>query len=276
MLTQLFITWDIDPVLFHLGSFEVRYYSLCWMAAFLLGIWIMNKMLRKEGVDTKLTDSIFIYTFISTVIGARLGHCLFYEPGYYLSHPWEMLYIWQGGLASHGAAVGMFIGLWLLARKKHLPLMWLLDRMAVVIPIGGAMVRLGNLFNSEIYGTETDLPWGFVFTLRGETVAMHPTQIYEALIYTAIFLLLLWLFFRKDIAQRYPGFLFGLFLILLFGGRFFIEMIKNVQVDFEQDMALNMGQILSIPFVLAGVAILILALKKRFHLVNTKQPTHKK
>lgn len=275
MLTQLFITWDIDPIFFHLGSFEVRYYSLCWMAAFLLGVWIMNKMLRKDGVDTKLTDSIFIYTFISTVVGARLGHCLFYEPGYYLSHPWEILYIWQGGLASHGAAIGMFVGLWLLARKKHLQLMWLLDRMAVVIPIGGAMIRLGNLFNSEIYGTETSLPWGFIFTLRGETAAMHPTQIYEALIYTAIFLLLLWLFFRKDIAKRYPGFLFGLFLILLFGGRFFIETIKNVQVDFEQGMALNMGQILSIPFILAGAVLVVLALKKRF-IVNTKQPTHKK
>ena len=199
---------------------------------------------------------------ISTVLGSRLGHCLFYDPGYYLTHPVEILDIRQGGMASHGAAVGLLIGLWLFSRKNKLPYIWSLDRISIVVAISGVAVRLGNLMNSEIYGTVTSLPWGFIFVRDGETLPKHPTQIYEALCYLVLFVILLWMYYKKDLARRRPGVMFGFFLIILFGTRFLIEFIKNPQVDFEQHMVLNMGQLLSIPFIVAGVVILWRALKQ--------------
>ncbi|MEG0499873.1 MAG: prolipoprotein diacylglyceryl transferase, partial [Rikenellaceae bacterium] len=201
--------------------------------------------------------------FIATVVGARVGHCLFYEFNEYIQDPIRILYVWEGGLASHGAALGLLVGIYLFSKKNHFTYIWSLDRITTVIPIGGAFIRLGNLMNSEIYGTPTDLPWGFIFVRRQETLPMHPTQIYEALIYFLIFGLLGYLFFKKNLATRRPGALFGIFLITLFGSRFFVEMIKNVQESFEQALTLNMGQILSIPFVALGVIILILAYRKK-------------
>lgn len=260
---NLAIIWDIDPTIFSIGSFELRYYSLSWMIGFMACIWMMNKMLRKEKLSTNLTDSMFMYTFIATIVGARIGHCIFYDGGYYLTHPFEILYIWEGGLASHGAALGLLVGIYMFAKKHKLKYIWCLDRITTVIPIGGAFIRLGNLMNSEIYGTPTDLPWGFIFVRRNETLPMHPTQIYEAVIYILIFILLVYLFFKKDLGTKRPGALFGIFLITLFGSRFFVEMIKNVQESFEEALTLNMGQILSIPFVLLGVIILILAYRKK-------------
>lgn len=262
-MINLAITWDIDPTLFSIFGFEIRYYSLSWMIGFMACIWMMNKMLKKEGLSPKLTDSMFMYTFIATVVGARIGHCYFYEFDHYIQNPLEVLNLRQGGLASHGAAIGLLIGIYLFARKNKLGYMWCLDRITTVIPVGGAFIRLGNLMNSEIYGTQTDMPWGFIFTLRGETMPMHPTQIYEAVTYFLIFALLVYLFFKKDIATRHPGALFGIFLITLFGSRFFVEMIKNSQETFEEAMTLNMGQILSLPFVALGIIILILAYQKK-------------
>jgi prolipoprotein diacylglyceryl transferase len=195
---------------------------------------------------------------IGTVIGARLGHCLFYEPEYYLQNPVEILKIWRGGLASHGAAIGILAALWLFVRKYKKPFIWILDRIVVVVALAGALIRLGNLMNSEIYGIETSLPWGFVFisAVKPEIVPKHPTQIYEALTYFLIFGLLLRIYIRSDSKFR-PGTLFSWFLILVFGMRFLIEFIKEDQVDFEAGMALNMGQWLSIPFVLLGIALLL-------------------
>lgn len=262
MNLPLAIIWDVNPVFFSVLGFEIRYYSLAWMLGFMGCIWIMNKMLKKEGLSVKLTDSMFMYTFIATIVGARIGHCMFYETSYYLTHPLEILNLRQGGLASHGAALGLLVGIYLFSKKNKLTYMWSLDHITAVIPFGGALIRLGNLMNSEIYGTPTDLPWGFVFKLRGETVAMHPTQIYEALMYFAILALTMYLFFCRDITRKRPGAMFGIFLITLFGGRFFVEMIKNVQESFEEAMTLNMGQILSIPFVIMGIVILILAYRK--------------
>ena len=262
-MNTLFITWDVDPAFITIGSFELRYYALFWMAAFLVGSWIFAKMLKRENLDLKLLDSIFIYAFISTIVGARLGHCLFYDFDYYSAHPWQILNLRQGGLASHGAALGMLVGLWLFARKNKVSYLWTLDRVTTVIPIGGALIRIGNLMNSEIYGTPTDLPWGFVFVRANETLPKHPTQIYEALIYTLIFILLMYLYFKKDEGRRHPGLIFATFLITLFLGRFIIETIKNPQSPFEVGMTLNMGQILSLPFILAGIVLFILAYRHK-------------
>lgn len=261
-ILPLVVTWDVNPALFHLGSFEVRYYGVLWAVALGISAYIFHHIMIREGLSEKTFDSVFWFGVISTVLGSRLGHCLFYDPGYYLTHPVEILDIRQGGMASHGAAVGLLIGLWLFSRKNKLPYIWSLDRISIVVAISGVAVRLGNLMNSEIYGTVTSLPWGFIFVRDGETLPKHPTQIYEALCYLVLFVILLWMYYKKDLARRWPGVMFGFFLIILFGTRFLIEFIKNPQVDFEQNMVLNMGQLLSIPFIVAGVVILWRALKQ--------------
>ena len=261
MMNFLSVIWNFDPALIRIGDFEIRYYAVTWVLAFVVGMYVFNRILRREHRDTRLTDTLFVYAAVSTAIGARLGHCIFYDLDYFLAHPLEVFNFRGGGLASHGAAIGMLIGLWLFSRKERLPFMWTLDRMAVVIPVGGALVRFGNLLNSEVYGTPTDLPWGFVFLRAGETVPMHPTQIYEAVAYLLIFLLLVYMYFVRGAGKR-PGLLFGTFLTLLFASRFLIENIKNPQEAFERTMALNMGQILSLPFIAAGIVILVLSFRK--------------
>ena len=264
MFTNLVVTWNVDPVIFEIFGFGIRYYSLSWMIGFMACIYVMNKMMAKEGLPEQITDSMFVYIFVATVVGARVGHCLFYDGAYYLQHPLEILNLRQGGLASHGAAIGIPLGIYLFARKNKVQYIWALDRVATVALIAGVFIRLGNLFNSEIYGTATDRPWGFIFVQRGETIAMHPTQIYEALMYLAIFGLLTFLYFKKDLAVKRPGALVGLFFVFVFAGRFFIETIKNVQVDFEEALVLNMGQILSIPFIILGCVLLYIAYNKPY------------
>jgi phosphatidylglycerol:prolipoprotein diacylglycerol transferase len=250
------INWDMNPEIFRIGNFAVRWYGLLFASGFFFGYLIFLRFFKKEGLSIELLDKLTIYMAIGTVVGARLGHCLFYEPDYYLKHPVEILKIWRGGLASHGAAIGILIALWLFVRKYKKPFIWILDRIVVVVALAGALIRLGNLMNSEIYGIETSLPWGFVFIRNLEVVPKHPTQIYEALTYFLVFGLLLAIYIRSDAKFR-PGTLFSLFLILVFGMRFLIEFIKEDQVDFEAGMSLNMGQWLSIPFVLLGIALLI-------------------
>lgn len=262
MIHSLFVTWDVNPALLQIGSFEIRYYGLLWAFAIGVAALFFNNMIKREGYSEKVFDSIFWYGVLGTVIGARLGHCLFYEPGYYLANPWEILDIRQGGLASHGAGVGIIIGLWLFARKNKLSFIWPMDRIWMASAPGCAAVRIGNLMNSEIYGGPTDMPWGFIFVKNGETIPMHPTQIYEAIGYLAVFVLLYWLYYKRDMALRRPGVMFGISIMGLFGVRFVIEFMKNPQVAFEQGMALNMGQILSIPFIVIGAIILYYALKK--------------
>jgi phosphatidylglycerol:prolipoprotein diacylglycerol transferase len=255
------INWDVNPEIFRIGNFAVRWYGLLFASGFFFGYLIFVQFFKKEGLSLDLLDKLTIYMALGTVIGARLGHCLFYEPHYYLSNPVEILKIWRGGLASHGAAIGILLALWLFVRKYKKSFIWLLDRIVVVVALGGTFIRLGNLMNSEIYGVETSLPWGFVFIRNLEVVPKHPTQIYEALTYFLVFLLLLWLYFRAN-GKPKPGFLFGLFLILVFGMRFLIEFIKEDQVEFEAGMSLNMGQWLSIPFALLGAGILVWSLRR--------------
>ncbi len=260
-MTLQIIPWNVDPEIFRIGSFAVRWYGLLFASGFVFGYYIMKKIFVNEGLGENTLDRLTVYVAIGTIVGARLGHCFFYEPAYYLAHPGEILKVWHGGLASHGAAIGILLALWLFVRKERKPYIWAIDRVVIVVALAGALIRLGNLMNSEIYGVETTLPWGFVFLRNGENAPKHPTQIYEALAYLATFVILLRIYWNKMGKQR-PGLLFGLFLIFVFAFRFFVEYVKEDQVAFESTMKLNMGQILSIPFVVAGIVILIWSLRK--------------
>lgn len=267
-----FIRWDVDPEIFNLGFWGLRYYSLLFVTGIVLGYIFMKKIFVKENLSQELLDKLAIYVFFGTVFGARLGHCIFYEWDYYQDHILEMILPWRNteegfkfvgyqGLASHGGAIGIILALGIFASRNKFSLIRALDYMGVVVPLAGACIRLGNLFNSEIYGVVTNLSWGFIFVQNGETEPKHPTQLYEAISYFVIFIALYTLYLKKR--ETLPrGYLFGWFLILLFSARFFIEFIKEVQVDFESSMALNMGQWLSIPFVLAGIGLLIWSKKQ--------------
>ena len=193
----LIIPWNVDPEIFRIGSFAVRWYGLLFASAFLFSYIIMNRIFRNENLSQEVLDRLTVYMAIGVVAGARLGHCLFYEPSYYLSNPVEILKIWKGGLASHGAAIGILIALWLFVRKEKKDYTWIIDRIAIVVALSGFLIRMGNLMNSEIYGVETNLPWGFVFLHNGEIAPKHPTQIYEGLAYLLIFFLLHRLYWRK-------------------------------------------------------------------------------
>jgi phosphatidylglycerol:prolipoprotein diacylglycerol transferase len=255
-----FIHWNISPTIFSLGPVSVRWYGLLFAMSFVVGYYIMLRIFRKENIPEPLLDQLSMYMLIATVVGARLGHVFFYEPASYLAHPLDILKIWQGGLASHGAAIGIIVALLLFARKTRQPFFWVIDRIVIVVALSGFFIRTGNLFNSEIYGNLTNLPWGFIFERAGETLPRHPTQIYEGLCYLILFFFLLWFYYKKDGKPR-PGYLFGIFLIVVFGFRFIVEFIKEPQVEFETAMTLNMGQLLSIPLVIAG--IIILAMKPK-------------
>ncbi|MDR2814860.1 MAG: prolipoprotein diacylglyceryl transferase [Prevotellaceae bacterium] len=258
----LSITWNINPEIFSVGPLHVRYYGILFALAFVCDYFIFLRFFKRDKLPLPLLDTLTMWAVISTIVGLRLGHCLFYEPAYYLSHPFEMLKIWKGGLASHGAAVALPLGLLLFCRKYKMSYLWLLDRIVIVTALTGFFIRIGNLMNSEIYGIQTSLPWGFIFERCREVVPKHPTQIYEALAYLLIFFILLHIFVKKDSLRKRGGFLFGTFLALVFTFRFFIEFIKERQVDFEEGMSLDMGQLLSIPFVLAGVFLLIYSLRQ--------------
>lgn len=250
------IMWDVSPVIFKLGSLQIRWYGLFFALAFYLGYIILEKQVfKRENLPVKLLDSLATYVVIATVIGARLGHILFYQPMDYLADPISILKIWEGGLASHGAAIGILIAIWMFTRKSGKSFLWTLDRVVIVVALGGFFIRMGNLMNSEIYGHITSLPWGFVFVRDGQADPRHPTQIYEALSYLVLFAALL-VYFKRNYKTMKEGFIFGIFLIVLFGVRILIEFLKEPQVAFEQTMTLNMGQWLSIPFVLAGLYLL--------------------
>ncbi|MDR1897638.1 MAG: prolipoprotein diacylglyceryl transferase [Prevotellaceae bacterium] len=262
----LSVTWDASPYIF----WGLRWYALMFLISFALGLWIYKNMILREHRPISLFDNVWMPVFIATIAGARLGHCLFYDPGYFLAHPLEIIlpvrfspfeFVGYQGLASHGAAVGILLGLYYYSRKNKVPYLWTLDRVVITIALAGFFIRMGNLMNSEVYGHETNLPWGFIFVRRGETLPKHPTQIYEALCYLLIFIFLYMLYLKKRPPFR-DGVIFSLFLILLFGARFCIEFVKEVQEDFEKNMILDMGQILSIPLILAGVILLIGLYKK--------------
>lgn len=259
------IVWDIKPYIFQIDSigYELRYYSLLFAVSFIFGFYLMQKIFQKENIPIKELDRLTIFMIVGTVLGARLGHTFFYEPAYYLSNPLEIFMVWKGGLASHGAAVGILLSLYFYSRKlKEQSFLWVLDRVVITVASAAVLIRLGNLFNSEIYGDVTNLPWGFIFVYAGEKVAKHPTQIYEALCYLIVFVVL-FLTYKKYGAKTPRGLLFGYFLIGIFTARFFIEFIKEPQVGFEEQMIINMGQILSLPFIVAGVYFVVKSLKNK-------------
>ena len=265
----LVVDWTFDPILFSLGGIEIRYYGLMWVLTILLGAKFFENFVKREALPESVSDSVFWYGTLGTILGARLGHCLFYDPAYYLSQPWEIITGFRdGGLASHGAAIGLLVGLWLFARKNRLPYIWGLDRIMIPVGIGGALVRFGNLFNSEIFGSTTTLPWGFRFLNSREWQAVcapdacHPTQIYEALCYIVTFIILALLYSKWDMGRRRPGLIFGVGLIGIFLTRFFIEFIKLEQGGADTGLFIKMGQILSIPFVIMGVVIIYLSLRR--------------
>jgi len=254
-----YITWSVSPELLNIGPVSVRWYGLLFALAFIAGYKILEWVYPREGKPKEDIEQLAVYMIFGTVIGARLGHCLFYNPWYYLSHPLEILMVWKGGLASHGAAIGILIALYLYTKKKKESFLWLLDRIVIVVALGGSFIRLGNLFNSEIIGKPADVPWAFIFT-SVDNVPRHPTQLYESLAYLTIFFILFFLY-KNKFKELSNGFLFGLFLILVFTFRFFVEFLKEVQEPFEAGMALDMGQILSIPFVLGGIYLIWRAVK---------------
>ena len=253
-----YITWDANPIL--IDSFvQVRWYGLMFAIGFWIGYNIMYKIFRHEGAPERWLGILFLWVAAGTVIGARLGHVFFYEWDYYSMHPSKILAIWEGGLASHGGTIGIMIAviLFSIITTRRNPL-WTFDRLVIPIALVGAMIRFGNLMNSEIYGHPTTLPWGFIFVRGHEYPGLpcHPTQLYESACYLALFVLLMWMYWKKN-AERRPGLIFGVFFTVLFSCRFLIEFVKNPQVGFEANMTLNMGQLLSIPFIFIGIGLII-------------------
>lgn len=259
-----FITWTADPIIFSFGPVAIRWYSLAFAIGFIIGYNIVARMFRHEGAPEKWLMTLLAYTLIATIVGARLGHVFFYEWGYYSQHPAEIFKIWEGGLASHGGTIAIIISLFLFSWfVSHKPASWVFDKIVIPIALVGGLIRLGNLMNSEIYGGYTDLPWGFIFTRAGETMPAHPTQIYEAICYFLLFALLMWMYWKRNAEER-PWLITGVFFIGIFLPRFLIEYIKNVQVASEYEMiakyGLNLGQMLSIPFILLGVGLVVWAI----------------
>lgn len=256
------IHWNVDPEIFWItDSFPLKYYGLFWVSGLVLGYFIVQRSYKKEGVSIENLEQLTLYIFIGIILGARLGHCFFYEPEYYLSHPLEILlpirevngsYKFTGfqGLASHGGTLGVFVAILFYWRKTKTNLLWVLDRVAIGSAVTAAFIRLGNLMNSEIYGKPTDGTWGFVFE-RDDLIPRHPTQLYEAISYLLIFVLLYGMYRSKKTENRH-GIFVGTLFILLFAARFVIEFFKENQVGFEESMSLNMGQWLSLPFIIFG------------------------
>ncbi|MEO8232128.1 MAG: prolipoprotein diacylglyceryl transferase [Ignavibacteriota bacterium] len=245
------IFWNVSPEIVKLGPITLRWYGLLFASGFVFGYLILTKIYKLEKKPQADLEQLSIYVILGTVIGARLGHCLFYDPVYYLSHPIEIIKVWEGGLASHGAAIGILIAIYLLTKKqKDKTMLWILDRVVIVVALAAVLIRLGNLFNSEILGKATDVPWAFIFA-RVDDVPRHPAQLYEAIFYLISFIILYFIYYKTDKKSK-QGFLFGLFLVLIFGFRFFVEFVKMEQSPFEKGMVLDMGQLLSIPFVLGG------------------------
>ena len=271
----LYIVWNPNHTALHLGPFEIRWYALCWMIGLALAYIIVRKLYKEQKIKDELFDPLFVYCFVGILVGARLGHCLFYEPEYYLTsfHGFvEMLlpikFLPEGGwtftgyegLASHGGTLGLMLALWLYVKHTKLSIWLVLDFIAIATPITATFIRLGNLMNSEIIGKVTDVPWAFIFT-HVDSLPRHPGQLYEALAYFLLFSIG-WYLYKKMPQMVGTGFFFGLCLTFIFTARFFIEFTKITQVDFEASMPLDMGQLLSIPFVVLGVWCMVRAKRK--------------
>ncbi len=250
------IYWNVDPEIFHWNFLSIRWYGLLFASSFLIGSFLGTWILKRENKPVESLDRFLIYVLIGTVVGARLGECLFYNPQFYFAHPLEIFKIWKGGLASHGAAIGLLTAIFLYSRKTPgQPYLWVLDRASFTIALGCSFIRIGNLFNSEIIGKPTNAAWGFVFQ-RIDNIPRHPAQLYESFLYFLIFLLLIALYIKIDTRNK-PGILIGIFLVTMLPARFLVEFLKVNQVGFESGLTLNMGQMLSIPLFVLGIFILL-------------------
>ena len=285
MNTLLTVTWNVDPTIFTVLSREIRWYGLLWVIGLIVAVYIVQRIYKSEKLPEKWFDSLFVYMMLGIILGARLGHCLFYEPEYYLANPVEMLKIWEGGLASHGGVIGIMIAVWLYSKRvTKKSMLWTFDRVMVPTGFTAAMIRFGNLMNHEIYGGPTDLPWGFRFIdnvglwMRGAepvyTEPSHPTQIYEALIYLLVFGITMYMYWKTNAKNR-QGLILGVGIALIFIARFFIEFVKNVQVDSEiamrENTGLILGQWLSIPFIIWGLWLIWRSMKRKAELPVQKE-----
>lgn len=280
-----FIYWNPSPEIFTIPGIDwpVRWYGLMWALAFIASHFFMNRIFKAEKRSEKALDTLTLYIILGTVLGARLGHCLFYGPWFdeelangaiiegYLSHPLNILKVYEGGLASHGGALGILTAMILYCRKEKESWIWLFDRLVVVVPLAAMCIRLGNLINSEIIGKVTDVPWAFIF-VQEDNLPRHPAQLYEAIFCFFLFILMYWLWKNKR-DEVGPGFMFGVLCVLLFTERFFDEFLKENQADFEGSMALNMGQWLSIPFVLIGAFMIWRSFKIKAKQISEEVPT---
>jgi phosphatidylglycerol---prolipoprotein diacylglyceryl transferase len=258
-----YVHWNFNPDIFHVFGHPVRWYGLMFAVGFVVGYKMVEKEFKHEKENLKWLDSLLMYIVIGTIVGARLGHVFFYGWDYYSQHPWEIIMIWQGGLASHGGTIGVFIALLIFSKVyTRRSVFWIIDRVVIPTALVAMLIRMGNLFNSEIYGVQTSLPWGFIFERARETVPKHPTQLYEALSYLLTFFVVNRMYWKTD-AKSKTGLISGVFFIIVFSARFLIEFVKEPQEAFESTMTLNMGQWLSIPFILGGLLLVILALRKK-------------
>lgn len=282
MSTLLSIVWDVDPIAFTLGPLQIRWYGLLWALGIYLAFLVQEKLYKHDKCPEGWTDKLFAYMVAGVIIGARLGHCWFYEwhtaeslgeesiqifgwminyRNPYIEHPFDLLKIWQGGLSSHGGAIGLITAAIILDRKHfHKGLPWIFDRLVIGVAVTATLIRLGNLMNSEIYGGPTDLPWGFIFVRDGQSVPCHPTQIYEMLYCIVAGIVSVTMYYKTKAAEK-PGLIFGIWLEIVFFTRFLLEYIKFNQESFEDNLMLNMGQLLSIPFIIWGVWLMIQAYK---------------
>ena len=264
------IIWNPDPILFQLGSLEVRWYSFFWIVALVSGAWMVNTIFVKKKFSEDDFNRLFVYSFLGIFIGARLGHCLFYDADYFLKHPLEIIlpvhfypngdweFTGYAGLASHGGTLGLIIALILYCRKTKIPFLQIVDIMAIAAPLSAGFIRIANLMNSEIIGMPASLPWSFIF-VQVDNVPRHPTQLYEAIAYFIIFGTILFLY--KHIHKYKNGLFFGICIFSIFTFRFFVEFIKERQVEFEETLPIDMGQILSIPFIIIGIYFIVRGLK---------------
>ncbi len=251
--------WNVNPTIFQIGFLQLRWYGLLFVGSFIVGLYIIKDIFKREGKDPKPLEDWLIYALLGAIIGARLAHCLFYEPDYYLKHPIEILYVWKGGLASHGGMIGAMIVFYLFAKRFKLNYLWFLSRMAIVGVLAGFFIRLGNFFNSEILGKATNVPWAIIFK-RVDNIPRHPVQLYEAFSYLGIFFIL-YAIYKKSSFEFSTKIIPPLFLILVFGIRFILEFFKVKQADFNLSIPLTMGQVLSIPMVLIGLFWLVVTIK---------------
>ena len=275
-MTPLYILWNPDEMAFNFGFLSFRWYSLCWLIGLILAYIIVKKLYKEAKIKDELFDPLFIYCFLGILIGARLGHCLFYQPDYFLSsidHIIEMLlpihkvadgswkFTGYEGLASHGGTLGLMLALFIYCHRSKLSAWLVLDFIAIATPVTACFIRLGNLMNSEIIGKVTTVPWAFIFE-QIDDQPRHPGQLYEAIVYF-IFFFIGWWFYRHKPEKVGTGFFFGLCLTLIFTARFFIEFTKEKQVEFEESLPLDMGQLLSIPFIIIGVVCMVRSRNKK-------------